>query len=118
MTTLLGTLSLTVTRYGAAGSFVRGVFSPDAPSTFSIIASVQPLTGRELQQLPELQRTSARMKLYTTTQLETAREGSRADRVAYRGRELEVQVFEDWQGHQSGLPHYKYILAEPGEDQL
>lgn len=38
-------------------------------TTFPITASVQHLTGRDLQRLPEGLRTSERRKLYTTTSL-------------------------------------------------
>jgi hypothetical protein len=107
---LLGAEYYTVTRPGAV-TFVGGLRQVAAGSTFSIYASVQPLTGRQLQMLPEAFRTAARYKLYTESQLQVAAEGRLADRVSVDGESFEVHELGVWTNHTTGVPHYRYVLV-------
>ena len=105
---------LTVTRY-AAGSYSNGNYVNGATSTFSIIMSVQPINGRELIYLPEGQRTRQFLTGYTETLLQTANQeaGTKADVVAYNGRNYEVQRVEYWESTGNTIQTYcKDLLAE------
>ena len=90
--------TVTVTRY-AAGSYVNGTYVSGAISTFSAIMSVQPMTGRELLNLPEAQRTRNIVKGYCPTQLYTAQQSAskKADLVTVGTKTYEVQNVEHWQ---------------------
>jgi len=110
---LLGAVTVTVTRC-LTGSYVDGDYT-STTTTFDIVASIQPISGIDLQRLPEAERTQGRYKLYTETQLFTSREvGGQllaADTVSVRGLEMRVMSELDWVQHVSGVPHYKYILG-------
>lgn len=108
---MLGATTLTVTRR-AAGSYVAGVWTPGATSTLTVEGSLQPMTGRELLLLPEGERTRARWKLYTETELRTADETTttEADRVSWNGRSLVVVRVQDY-SHVGLLPHYRCELV-------
>jgi len=84
----------------AAGAWVAGDWVPGTPSTFDITMSVQPLTDKELLDLPEAQRTRRTIKGYTDTFLNTTskEDATEADLVEYDGRDFEVQRVEQWQG--------------------
>jgi hypothetical protein len=122
--TLLGETSLTVTRQ-AGGSYVQGVWTDGGggPTTFSITVSVQPVTPRLIDMLPEGSRTDARFVFYAEIgqpEIYTVDLGGqvRADRVEYNGREYMVQSVGDWSAHVSGLPYREYVLLEIGEDEV
>ena len=87
----------TVTR-SSTTTVVNGRRAAPATSTFEIVASIQPATGRDMKRLPEGIRTTEIMTVFTSTELfqalpESARE---ADRVAIDGGSFEMQVVERW----------------------
>lgn len=118
MTEFLGSQTLTVER--TTGSVVDGVWTQNVTTSFDIAGSVQPVIGRELQSLPEGQRTRARYKLFTESDLIVidSASGTEPDRVQYLEKSWQVQEDENWNGHTTGLPHRKYFLIEPGDDSL
>lgn len=105
---------VTVTRF-AASTFVNGRPQSGAASTFSATMSIQPLSGRELLNLPESQRTRQYAKAYTDVELRTVNETTKtnADRVSDGTRTFEVQAVEAWQSNGNTIaPHWKVLLAE------
>jgi len=119
MAALLGAKPMVVQRQN--GSWVDGVWVPGAlAETFSIVASFQPTSGREREELPELYRTRQTAKLFTqpwvelrTTDLENMRN---ADLVIFDGRTYEVASVYRWDYHAAPTRHRKYLLAEVGLD--
>jgi len=108
--------TFTVTRF-AAGTNSRGYYVPATaiPATFDVEMSIQPMTGKELLNLPEGQRTRAHRKGYCATELFTANKdaGIRADLVNVDGRMFEVQNVEFWESDINIIdPYWKVVLAE------
>lgn len=107
---ILGLETVTRRRY-ATGSFTAGRWVNGASSDTSISMSVQPLTDRELQTLPEGERTSENLKGYTTADVRTGDEESSpvvvADRIQVRGAWFEVRQVEE---QRAVLPHKKVRL--------
>jgi hypothetical protein len=104
--------SYVVTRAGT-GSFVAGVYVPGASSTFSIVASVQPVNPQDLLRLPEGERSTDRKAVYTTTELRTAEaEGALSDRITYRGSTYEVESVNPWD--ETG-GYFKIIAKKMGD---
>ena len=62
---MLGQRTYTITRQSGGSTGTDGIWTPGAESTLTIRGSWQPLTGRELEQLPEGYRERARAKLNT-----------------------------------------------------
>ncbi len=93
----LATGTYTVTR--PAGSFTAGRWVEGTATTFEIVANIQPATPKELERLPEGQRTREVIAVWTDTELKTATVpvGSRGDRIAYGGASYEVQAVERWE---------------------
>jgi hypothetical protein len=95
----LGGELVTVKRY-AKVRYSKGIQVAGAIEEFEIIASVQPLTGRELDRLPEGLRAREVRELYTVEKLftaDTAKEsGQPPDDVELDGMLWEVQTLEDW----------------------
>lgn len=89
---------VTLTRT-APGSFVAGVYVAGATTASTIIASVQPMNAQEMQNYPELQRSSEVLKIYTSEALQVASEatGAVADRITMRGKTYQVQRVEPWE---------------------
>jgi hypothetical protein len=109
----LGAEVFTVLRF-AESEIVDGYLSPESPpEQLTITASKQPLTGTDLQQLSEAERTTGRHKLFTSSNLHTAREMTFADVVVVDNKHLKVVTKLPWIQHIHGVPHYKYVLAEP-----
>lgn len=65
-------------------------------SQFTITAGIQPLRGRELQDLPEGQRADETRILYTTTPLRTRQPGAEADLVTIDGEVWRVDTVDSW----------------------
>ena len=110
MLSSLRNFTLTVTR--KSGAYVNGIWADSDNSTFTIIASVQPLTQNEMQSLPEARRESVGYTLYTDTNLRTARQAEtpaiQADIVTIDSEEYEVYKVEKWQN--AVISHYKAIV--------
>lgn len=89
---------VTLTRT-APGSFLNGIFVAGAETAFPVIASVQPMTAMEMENYPDLQRSSEVFKLYTAEPLQVSNEatGSVADKITMRGKTYQVQRVEPWE---------------------
>ncbi len=98
----------------SAGTYSSGVYVPGSSSLFAIQMSVQPLSGKELLNLPEAQRTRRQIKGYTATELFTASEAlsQKADIVSYDDSTFEVQDVEQWEGSSNALNFWKVRMAE------
>ena len=90
--------TVTVTRYAAPVVIAGRRQALVEDSTFPIVASIQPLSPQELQQLPEGMRTQGVKKVYTQTELftvETA-ESKVADRFDYKDVTYMIKSKADW----------------------
>lgn len=101
-----------VTR-GAAGSYVTGLWVPGATSVLNLDCAVQPLRGRDLQNLPEGKHASDLRKIYCETTLRTVDEtaGTPADRISIDGDTYEVITAESWASGHTGESYCKAIAA-------
>ena len=101
---------VTVTRR-AAGSRTKGLVTPGASSTLTVSASVQPITPRQAQMLPEGIRQSASFVVFSGTELKATDPltGAVGDTISYRGRTWEIVSVEDWTQH-GGF--YKSVAAK------
>ena len=90
----------------------QGRGQPPQTSQFSVPACVQPITGRDLLQLPELQRSIESRVVYTTTALLVAVEnGQPCDVITIDGRDWQVQHVETWnQGPPTAPAAYRSIV--------
>ena len=71
-------LPITVLRYGA-GEWVKGRWVPAVAEEMAIEANVQPMKGYDLLVLPESDRTTESIKVYTVETLRTVEEVGQAD---------------------------------------
>lgn len=69
---LLGAVTITRRRVAAGSRGSDGRWTNGASTDTSIVASVQPAGGEDLQLLPEGLRSRRAVKVYTTTELEVA----------------------------------------------
>lgn len=89
-----------------AGSYINGLWVEGTRSTFEIQASVQPLTGKEMEMLPEGRRNSQAVKIYTRTMLNTVNDANPDILLAF-GSQFEIQTVEPWQSNV--INHFKCI---------
>jgi hypothetical protein len=99
----------TVTRRASTGVGTDGRAAPASSSTFTIEASVVPLSGRELQRLPEGMRVRDAQKLYTATPLKTI---GAPDVITVGGEDYEVSSVTSWVGF--GGDFYEVIVLKVG----
>lgn len=100
----LQTGTYTVTRV-AAGTRELGRYTHGAVTTFTVVAGIEPVTGRELKDLPEGQRGDEVVKIYTATELRTRTAGGEPDVITYRGEPWTVTGSTFWEGF--GESHYE-----------
>jgi hypothetical protein len=98
----------TVTRT-AQGVYTNGRYTPGATTTFPIVASIQPVTGRDLQLLPEGQHASESRIVYTTTELRSRATANDPDTIAIDGEAWDVISFERWEAF--GDTHWRGIAG-------
>ena len=98
----------TVTRKGAA-TYLKGRLIAASTSTFTITASIQPLTGRDMSLLPEGSRADNTKSLYTTTQLNTVG-AAEPDSLTIDSVEFEVVNVEKWEGF--GEIYYRTLVRK------
>lgn len=118
MASLLGSITVTVRRQSPL-SYVNGEAVRGSESTFTALVSIQPMSGREREDLPEGYRTKRVSKLYTRSDLhvldvDTATPG---DIVEYDGTDWEILSARDFTDHSRPTAHRKYILSEIGADE-
>jgi hypothetical protein len=104
----LSTGTYTVTRR-AVGAYSDGRWTPGGTSSFSIIASIQPVSGRLLLALPENERTEEQRVVYTITELRTRIGAADPDVVTIDGDAWEVSRVDRWQAF--GAVHYRAFVA-------
>jgi hypothetical protein len=104
-------MTLEVTRFQSP-TIVKGrVQAPVVDSTFEICGSIQPMTPKDLQLLPEGSRVEGLKKLYTDAELKTLEDpggSDMPDRIEYRDVVYKVDRTSDWHDH--GCYH-KYVLV-------
>lgn len=92
--------TITVSRRGAP--YVNdGVVQPGPNTSLTMIAVVTPVTGRELERLPEGLRTRQPRRFFTVDALRTADDRSRfaADVVTIGDQEYQIERVSDWSDH-------------------
>lgn len=91
--------TVTITRFNAQAFDSNGRLNASTTSsTFSLTASIQPLSGRDVQRLPEGLRDRRGHSIWHTTELRPAdaAAGTPGDRFTYDGRTFEVISSERW----------------------
>lgn len=91
------------------GEYINGKFNEEKGTPYIIIASVQPLTERELQSLPEGRRNKDAFTLFSSDLLNTLDEQN-PDIVVIDGEDYEVFKRATW-GNKI-INHYKYIVVK------
>ncbi len=87
----------TVTRYTGVGSYSDGVHVPPASSTLTVKAVVQPMSGRELERLPEGLRAGEVQVVYSLERLRAKAPNETPDQISIGGASWQVETSEDWQ---------------------
>jgi len=100
-----------VIRRKVAGTYVNGLWVEGGFTNITILASVQPLNGEQLEMLPEGRRTTQSVKIYTDTKLQTVTSANPDILLAF-GDEFEVITVEPWQSNV--ISHYKCIAQKLG----
>ncbi len=108
---ILGQEAITLHRR-AVGTRSEGRYTPGAAVDSIIYASVQPLSGRELERLPEGERQKHSVKVYTETELRTSDQAADtlADLLVINSGTFKVLRVDRWS---AVIPHYEaYAVRE------
>lgn len=112
---LLSARDITRRRFAAGSRNGSGVWVDGAATDSTIRASVQPLSGSELQRLPEGERERRRRKVYVrdADDLRVASQFAQhsADRLLIDGDWYEVEQLDDWSASRL-LPHWRAQVVE------
>lgn len=102
--------NVTINRNGAVTYDANGLPVEASPETVSIVASIQPLAGRERRALPEAFRDREVVTVYSDCALRTGGEtgGAAPDRFTWQGRTYEVFGASDWE---PAAQHFKSLAA-------
>ena len=94
----LGTQSFTRTRRSHQPLDSAGREQPRTNATATLVGSIQPLKGDDLERLPEGTRAADYVVVFSEAELTTANggEGLDADLISYRGEQYEVESVEPW----------------------
>lgn len=91
--------TVTVTRM-AVGEYIRGVWQQGGNAKHVVVASVQPMSAQDLMLLPEGDRTTERIKLYSTFAFRTQGTWNgqqfSQDRVSVDGKVYSVVAVENY----------------------
>lgn len=106
MADILGEEPITLRRAAAGSRDATGAYVPGTTSTTTIKASVQPLTGKDTNSLPEGERHKDWLKLYTRSELRPVNQhtGAAGDRVEVDGITYEVRAVKRYR---TVCPHYR-----------
>ncbi len=97
------------------GSRVNGRWVNNTPSVRNITGSVQPVSGKDTQFLPENRRDVGVVKVYSNEKLNVSTQGgsSSGDIVVWRGKKWEV--FQELDFANGLINHFKYLAGYVGE---
>lgn len=88
-----------------------------ATETFEIVASIQPLSGREAQTLPEGRTANDTRTMYTTDELITQSKQYLPDEITIGDDRWAVYQVSKWEGRRpSGSPHYVALIVRLEND--
>jgi hypothetical protein len=99
-----------------------GVWQEGTQSSMSVIANVQPLNTREIEQYTQIltggNRTISLVKVYTNAILLTDVQmtGKTADILVWRGKHYKIAMQEEWQSNI--ISHFRYIGVEVNQDEF
>lgn len=95
----------------APGKFVKGRYKEGDSTTRKLVASVQPLTPREIQLLPEGRRERWSLKVFTRDPLfvNDTLAKTAASVITYKSKKFEVHQVNDW-SCRTDLPHYESVI--------
>ncbi len=98
-----------------ASSNVKGQSIPGTTSALNFTASVQPLTGRERETLPEGLREKGAFRLYTDFALRADNQKTKApaDSVILDDKKYIVIIAKPWENNV--IPHRKVIVSEAND---
>lgn len=91
------------------GSYINGRWIENAPDTITIIASVQPVTGKELESLNIGREELGKVKIYTDDTLYISDEGNNrsGDIITWQGDNYEI--IAEGKNRNNIINHNKYI---------
>lgn len=95
-----------------AGAYDGPRWVTGAPTSFNIVASIQPVgPGKEGDLLPEGDRTKDAIRIYTETELRVSDSvaGTKGDQIDFRDRTYEVRAKAVWTP--TDIPHFKFIAV-------
>ena len=98
---LISKATYAVTR--KTGSYIDGIYVPGTDSNFSVKGNCQPVSGEDVLQISEGDRTKQLLKIYTKTELKIN------DIVTVDSKLFEAHPVQNWT-RQVRLAHYKTIL--------
>lgn len=104
---------ITILRQNSTGYYDKGKWvEPETLSEEIIYASVQPLTGREIDLVPQGRRNCDSAKLISESALNTVEvnNNSNPDIVVLNGERYEVHSVGEWQNNV--LNHYEYVITK------
>jgi len=96
-------------RRQSGGTRTDGHWIEGTETEIDILASVQPLTPREMESLPEGRRTKQAFKIYTDTELKTV-ESQSPDHITLYGDDFEVLSVAPYQS--DVINHFKAVAVK------
>lgn len=94
---------------------VRGIWIEISGTSFIILASVQPLNPRDMQELPEGRYTSQSFKMYSSIKLLTVEQTKNPDIILIDGERFEVTGMFPYQSNI--ISHYKMLIEKVAQGQ-
>ena len=98
----------------SGGSYVDGRWAEGSETQSIIFSGLQPLTPREMQELPEGRRTNQTYKLYSDDQMFTV-EDENPDIIVIDGERFEVISSGPYQSNI--INHYKTVISKADQGQ-
>ena len=88
-----------------------GEYTTPTENPISIKATIQRLSAKERLLLPETERTSQTLKVYTAATLNIGENvnSTKGDILEYKGEDYRITNLEDWDDfNENGLEHFRY----------
>ena len=83
----------------SAGAYVSGEWVEGVETSRTVQAVIYPMTGKELQRLPENERTQGALTIFAAEALQTAQQSAAtpAEVLEYKGADYEMDKVEAWE---------------------